>query len=257
MSGHSKWATIKRKKGAIDAKRGKLFTKIIREITVAARHGGGSPDSNPRLRVAMDKARGVNMPNDNIKRAISRGTGASGEQFQIEEVVYEGYGPGGAAIMVEAMTDNKNRTSAELRTIFTRLGGSLGAPGCVAWIFNSAGIISFDKGRFDEETLMEAALEAGAADFRSTDSGYEVITSPETLDAVKNSLLANKLEPNSAEIVKNPKTTVPIDGKNAEHMLKLMDALEEHEDVQEVYSNFDIPEKLIESLVGSESGQGG
>jgi YebC/PmpR family DNA-binding regulatory protein len=251
MSGHSKWATIKRKKALIDAKRGQSFTKLIREIGVAARSGGGNPDSNPRLRMVMDKAREMNMPNDNIKRAILRGTGEGEDAVQYEEVVYEGYGPGGAAVLVEALTDNKNRTSSELRTVFARNGGNMGTPGCVSWMFQSSGLLSFDKTRYDEETIMNAALEAGADDFKATDSTYEIITQPDKLAEVRSALAARNLVPSSADLVKIPKTTVPLDGKNAEMMVKLLEGLEDHDDVQNVFGNYDIADKLLETLVGS------
>jgi len=251
MSGHSKWATIKRKKALIDAKRGQAFTKLIRELSMAARHGGGNPDANPRLRVVMDKARELNMPNDNIKRAIQRGTGEGADAVQFEEATYEGYGPGGAAVIVDALTDNKNRTSSELRTVFTRNGGNLGEQGSVSWGFQPAGLIQFDRKRHDEEALMAAALEAGADDFRAAESTYDVVTSPAQFEAVRTALIAKGLQPASAELVKLPKTTVALDGKNAESMVHLMDALEEHDDVQHVWANFDIPEKLLESLVGA------
>jgi len=251
MSGHSKWATIKRKKALIDAKRGQAFTKLIRELSMAARHGGGNPDANPRLRVVMDKARELNMPNDNIKRAIQRGTGEGADAVQFEEATYEGYGPGGAAVIVDALTDNKNRTSSELRTVFTRNGGNLGEQGSVSWGFQPAGLIQFDRKRHDEEALMAAALEAGADDFRTAESTYDVVTSPAQFEAVRTALIAKGLQPASAELVKLPKTTVALDGKNAESMVHLMDALEEHDDVQHVWANFDIPEKLLESLVGA------
>jgi len=251
MSGHSKWATIKRKKALIDSKRGQAFTKIIREINVAARSGGGNPDSNPRLRMIMDKARELNMPNDNIKRAIQRGTGEGADAVQYEEVVYEGYGPGGAAVLVEVLTDNKNRTSSELRTSFTRNGGNMGTPGCVSWMFHASGLLIFDKARYDEDALMTATLEAGADDFKTTDSTYEIITAPDKLASVRAALAAKNFVPTSADLVKIPKTTVPLDGKNAEMMVKLIEGLEDHDDVQNVYANYDIADKLLESLVGS------
>ena len=251
MSGHSKWATIKHAKAKTDAARGKTFTKIIREITTAAKIGGGDPGGNPRLRLAIEKAKEANMPNDNIKRAIQRGTGEGADAVQFEEATYEGYGPGGAAVIVDALTDNKNRTSSELRTVFTRNGGNLGEQGSVSWGFQPAGLIQFDRKRHDEEALMAAALEAGADDFRAAESTYDVVTSPAQFEAVRTALIAKGLQPASAELVKLPKTTVALDGKNAESMVHLMDALEEHDDVQHVWANFDIPEKLLESLVGA------
>jgi YebC/PmpR family DNA-binding regulatory protein len=252
MSGHSKWATIKRKKALVDAKRGQAFTKVIRELSMAARAGGGNPDANPRLRAVMDKARELSMPNDNIKRAIQRGTGEGGEALNFEEAVYEGYGPGGAAVIVEALTDNKNRTSSELRTLFTRNGGNVGEPGSVSWGFQPVGLIQFDRKRHDEESLMAAALDAGADDFKTAESTYDVITTPAQLETVRKALVEKGLQPSSAELVKLPKTTVALEGKNAESMVRLMEALEEHDDVQHVWANFDISDKLLESLVGSE-----
>jgi YebC/PmpR family DNA-binding regulatory protein len=254
MSGHSKWATIKRKKAIVDAKRGQAFTKLIREISAAARTGGGNPDANPRLRVAIEKAKELNMPQENIRRAIQRGTGDGGEAIRYEEAVYEGYGPGGAAVIAEALTDNRNRTSSELRAIFTRHGGSLGEPGCVAWSFRPAGLIVFDRASHNEELLMAAAVEAGAEDFRASESIFEVVTSPDTLDQVRAALAAKGLTPTSAEPVRLPKNTVPLDGKNAEHMVRLMEALEAHDDVQRVYSNFDIAEPLMETLIATSTG---
>jgi len=251
MSGHSKWATIKRKKGAIDAKRGKMFTKFVRDITVAARSGGGpDPDSNPRLRVAIERAREASMPSDNIKRAIAKATGEGADAVVIEEMVYEGYGPGGAAVIAEALTDNRNRTASELHQVFSRNGGNMGVPGSVAWMFQSAGLIQFDKKRHEEDALMAAALDAGAEDFRVAESTFDVVTPPDQLDKVRAALVAKGLEPASAELVRLPKTSVPLDGKHAEQMVRLMEALEEHDDVQRVWANFDISEKLLESLVG-------
>lgn len=251
MSGHSKWATIKRKKALIDSKRGKVFTKLIREISVAARSGGGNPDSNPRLRMVMDKAREMNMPNDNIKRAIARGTGEGEGAAQYEEAIYEGYGPGGAAIMVEALTDNRNRTSSELRLIFSRNGGEMGQPGSVGWMFQPVGVITFDKAKTTEEALMEAALEAGAEDIRTTDSAFEVVTPPDKIEVVRSALSAKGIQCTSAERVRNPKTMVPLEGKPAEQMVRLMEEIEDHDDVQNVFANFDISDKLLESLANN------
>ena len=249
MSGHSKWATIKRKKALIDSKRGKAFTKVIREISMAAKNGGGNPDSNPRLRVAMDKARELNMPQDNIKRAIGRGTGEGGEVMHFEETTYEGYGPGGAAVIVEALTDNRNRTSSELKAVFSRNGGNMGEPGSVAWMFQPAGIITVDRKRYEEDAAMSAALDAGADDFRATDQAYEVVTPPDKLESVRQQLVAKGIEPSSAEMTRIPKTIVPLEGKNAEVMVRLLEVLEDHDDVQNVYANFDMSDKLLESLV--------
>lgn len=248
MSGHSKWATIKRKKGALDAKRGKVFTKLIREISVAARSGGGSVDANPRLRMVVAKAREMNMPNDNIKRAIQRGTGEGEDAARYEEAVYEGYGPGGAAVIVETLSDNKNRTSSELRTIFAHNGGNMGEPGCVSWSFQSQGQLTFDKSRYAEDVLMEAAVDAGAEDFRATDAAYEVLTPPDKLEAVRVVLAGKNFISTTGELIRNPKTTVPLEGKHAEHMVKLMEELEDHDDVQNVFANFDISDKLLETL---------
>jgi len=251
MSGHSKWATIKRKKALIDSKRGKVFTKLIREISVAARSGGGNPDANPRLRMVMDKAREMNMPTDNIKRAIARGTGEGDDAARYEEAIYEGYGPGGAAVIVEALTDNRNRTSSELRMVFSRNSGEMGQPGCVAWMFQQAGVLTFDKKRFSEEALMEAALEAGAEDIRTTETSFEVVTPADKLESVRAALAAKGMECSSAERVRNPKTSVPLEGKAAEHMVKLIEELEDHDDVQNVFGNFDISDKLLETLASS------
>lgn len=250
MSGHSKWATIKRKKALIDSKRGKVFTKIIREIGQAARNHGSDPDTNPRLRLAIQNARDASMPMDNIKRAIERASGEGKDAVQYEEITYEGYGPGGAAVLVATLTDNRNRTSSELHAIFARNGGNMGVPGSVSWIFQSAGLMTFDRKRFEEDALMNAALEAGADDFRATDTAFEIITPPDKLDAIRAALVAKGLTPETADLVKLPKTTVPLDGKHAEQMIKLLEVLEEHDDVQNVYANFDIAEKLMESLAG-------
>lgn len=251
MSGHSKWATIKRKKALIDSKRGKVFTKIIREIGQAARNHGSDPDTNPRLRLAIQNARDASMPMDNIKRAIERASGEGKDAVQYEEITYEGYGPGGAAVLVATLTDNRNRTSSELHALFARNGGNMGVPGSVAWIFQSAGLMSFDRKRYEEDALMTAALEAGADDFRATESAFEIITPADKLDAVRTALAAKGLTPESADLVKLPKTTVPLDGKNAEQMIRLLEVLEEHDDVQNVYANFDIAEKLLESLASA------
>ena len=248
MSGHSKWSTIKRKKGAADAKRGKLFTKFIREITVAARAGGGDPDGNPALRQAIDKAKASNMPNDNIDRAIKKGTGEL-EGVSYEEVVYEGYGPGGVAIMLEILTDNKNRAISDVRHILTKNGGNLGENGCVAWLFEKKGLILFDKGSVDEEKLMEAALEVGADDIDEDDEEvFEVITSPSDFEAVKKGLQEAGLDPVSAEITAIPQSTVKLTGKKAQQMLRMMDMLEDCDDIQNVYANFDIPAEEMEAM---------
>lgn len=247
MSGHSKWSTIKRKKGATDAKRGKVFTKLIKEITVAARFGGGDPDANPRLRTAIAAAKSENMPKDNIERAIKKGTGEL-EGVAYEEVIYEGYGPGGAAVLVESLTDNKNRTVADVRHIFTKSGGNLGEAGCVAWMFDNKGFLVLEKSTVNEEVLMEVALEAGAEDIRDEENIFEVITAPEDFDSVKKALDTKGLQCVVAEITMLPKTTVELEGKEAEQMLRLMDGLEDSDDVQKAYSNFDISDETLEGL---------
>lgn len=249
MSGHSKWSTIKRKKGAADAKRGKIFTKIIRELTVAARQGGGDPNANPRLRTAVDKAKAANMPQDNVTRAIKKGTGEL-EGTIYEEHIYEGYGPGGAAIIIEIMTDNRNRTISEVRNILTKNNGNLGETGCVSWVFEKRGMIHFDKKIASEDQLMELALEAGAEDLRDEEDTWDVLTAPQNFEEVKKRLLEKKLEPTGSEITMVPKNTVNLTGAEAEKMLKLMEALEDHDDVQNVYSNFDIPRDEMERLSG-------
>lgn len=247
MSGHSKWSTIKRKKGATDARRGKVFTKLIKEITVAARMGGGDIDANPRLRTAIAGARAENMPKENIERAIKKGTGAL-EGTSYEEVYYEGYGPGGAAVYVESLTDNKKRTVADVRHFFSKCGGSLGEAGCVAWMFEQKGLFVFEKGKVDEETLMEAVLDTGGEDIRDEESTLEVITAPEDFETVKKALDKKSLPYLLAEVTMLPKSTVKLEDKEAEQMLRLMDSLEDSDDVQKVYSNFDIDEKTLEEL---------
>ena len=242
MSGHSKWATIKRKKGAVDAKRGKVFTKLIREIATAARIGGGDPDANARLRLAVDKARAANMPKDTIERAIKRGTG-TGESEAYEEVVYEGYGPGGAALYVETLTDNKNRTVGELRHALTKFGGNLGASGCVSYLFEKKGQLIFDRAGLDADALLEAALESGADDVTETGDSIEVVTAPARFEALRRALEAAGWKPVSAGIVMAPASTVGIQGEAAESMLRLVDALEDLDDVQNVYANYDISDE--------------
>jgi YebC/PmpR family DNA-binding regulatory protein len=241
MSGHSKWATIKHKKGAADAKRGRLFTKLIKEITMAARMGGGAPEGNPRLRKAIDDAKAVNMPADNIKRGIQRGTGEL-PGVSYEEISYEGYGPGGVAVYIEAMTDNKNRTLPEIRTIFSKHGGNLGAEGSVRFLFQKKGYLAIDKDKASEDAVMEAAIEAGAEDVRSTDQYHEVVTEPEAFGSVKAQIEARKLPIAVAEISMIPTTEVILDQRKAEQMMKLMEALEDHDDVQHVWANFDFEE---------------
>jgi YebC/PmpR family DNA-binding regulatory protein len=247
MSGHSKWATIKHKKGAADARRGKIFTKLIKEITVAARTGGGDPDGNPRLRAAIAAAKAENMPADNIKRAIQKGTGElPGATY--EEVVYEGYGPAGVAVMVEAATDNKNRTTSEIRHIFGKHGGNLGAAGCVAWMFHKRGYIVLEKGKASEEKLLELITEAGADDMNDDGSNWEILSSPENFQLVVDRLKAEHIAPVAAEISMVPQSYVKLTGKQADQMLRLIEELEDHEDVQHVYGNFDIEEAELHAL---------
>lgn len=247
MSGHSRWAGIKHKKMAQDAKRGKIFTKIIRELTIAARQGGGNPDNNPRLRKAIEMAKEVNMPQENIKKAIMRGTGElPGAVY--EEVVYEGYGPGGVAVIVEATTDNKNRTTSEIRKIFAEHGGSLGETGCVSWNFEQKGYITISKSDANEDELMSLALELGAEDFKSDDDEvYEIITTPANFEQIKRQL-ETKYKLQQAEVTLVPKTYVRLEGRQAEQILALMNALEEHDDVKNVYANFDIPKEIAEKV---------
>jgi YebC/PmpR family DNA-binding regulatory protein len=249
MSGHSKWATIKRKKAVTDAKRGKAFTQIIKEITIAARMGGGDAKGNPRLRLAIDKAKAVNMPADNIKRAIQKGTGEL-EGVAYEDVVYEGYGPGGVALIIESVTDNRNRTVSELRHMLERHNGKLGASNSVSWMFHRKGSISVARAKLDEEKLMEMALDAGAEDIRTEEESFEIVTSPEAFMTVKESLEAKGVIPVGAEIQLIPENTVRVDGGDAEMVLKLVEQLEEHDDVQHVYANFDIDDKIISSFNG-------
>ena len=241
MSGHSKWATIKHKKGAADAKRGRLFTKLIKEITMAARLGGGDPGGNPRLRKAIDDAKAVNMPADNIKRATQRGTGEL-PGVTYEEVTYEGYGPGGVAVLVEAMTDNKNRTLPEIRTIFSKNGGNLGESGSVKFLFQKKGYMTIEKDKASEDAVMEAAIEAGAEDARLAGDVHEVLCAPETFDEVKAKLEEKGLPLAMAEIEMIPTTEVALDQRKAEQVMRLMEALEDHDDVQHVWANLDFEE---------------
>ena len=247
MSGHSKWSTIKRKKGKADQERGKLFTRLIKEITVAARDGGGDPEGNPRLRTAIDNAKAGNMPTANIEKAIKRGTGEL-PGITYEEYTYEGYGPQGVAIMVETLTDNKNRTTAEIRHIMSKHNGHLGEVGCVAWMFDQKGTIVVDKGKTDEDTLMSAALEAGAEDVKDEGDFFEVVTAPSDLDKVRRTLAGKSIEFTSAELTREPQTVIKLEGKHAEQILKLMDALEDQDDTQKVYANFDVPDDVMERL---------
>ena len=246
MSGHSKWATIKHKKGALDAKRGKIFTRIIKEIMIAAR-SGGDPDGNPRLRTAITAAKGVSMPADNIKRAIMRGTGEL-EGGQIDEIMFEGYGPGGAAVLVMVATDNRNRTVSEIRHAFSKNGGNLGEQGSVSWMFERKGQIIIEKDKAGEDQLMNLVLEAGAEDMRDDGEDWEVISAPEAHDAVLESIRKAGITTASDEIAMVPKNLTKLEGKNAAAMLRLSEALEEHDDVQNVYSNFDIDEKELEAM---------
>jgi YebC/PmpR family DNA-binding regulatory protein len=248
MSGHSKWSTIKHKKGAADARRGKIFTKLIKEITTAARIGGGDVEANPRLRVAVLKAKTENMTKENIERAIKRGASAQDGGEMYEEYTYEGYGPGGVAILVETLTDNKNRTTAEVRHIFSRFNGNLGEAGSVAWIFNKKGYISFDKQKIDEDKLMEIALEAGAEDVREDEETLEVLTDASQFETVKKIFDAHKMNYLEAQIDLVPQTSVKLEGKSAETMLKLMESLEDSDDVQNVHANFDISMQEMERL---------
>ena len=247
MSGHSKWSTIKRKKGAADAKRGKIFTKIIKEITLAARLGGGDPDGNARLRTAILAAKMENMPKDNIERAIKKGTGEGGTVVY-EEVTYEGYGPGGVAVFVEVMTDNRNRTVAEIRHIFSKHGGNLAENGAVSWIFAKKGSILIDKKTVEEDKLMEVALDAGAEDIREEENEFELITSPGAFDAVRKALEDAGIKYLEAKVGMIPQNTVKLDGDKAVSMLKLMEKMEDNDDVQNVYANFDIPDAIMEKL---------
>jgi len=250
MSGHSKWATIKRKKGKLDAERGKRFTRLIKELTVAAREGGGDPDGNPRLRTAIAAAKAENMPADNIKRGILKGTGQlPGVTF--ESITYEGYGPGGVALYFEVLTDNKNRIVSEIRHILTKYGGNLGASGCVAWMFHKKGVITVDLEAANEDVLMEVALEAGADDMKSDTGAYEVVMDPGVLDDVRQAIEKKGIKIASAEVTMIPQSTTKLTKEgDASSMLKMLDILEENDDVQKVYSNFDIDQSLMEKLAG-------
>src|SRR3990167_593973 len=247
MSGHSKWANIKHRKAAVDAKRGKAFTKLIRELTVAAKHGGGEPESNPRLRTAIAAAKNQNMANDTIDRAIKRGTGEMGGE-EYHELAYEGYGPGGSAVLVKTLTDNKNRTVSDIRRIFTKFGGSLGESGCVSWMFHMKGRIAFEKSKVDEDKVFEIALDAGADDVTTEESELVVITPPEAFEAVKSAIQDAGLGYENAEVTMIPQNSIKIEGREAENMIRLMEALEDSDDVQNVYSNFDVSEDLMLSL---------
>jgi YebC/PmpR family DNA-binding regulatory protein len=247
MSGHSKWSSIKHKKGAADAKRGKLFTKLARAITVAAREGGGNPEANATLATAIQKAKDQSMPKDNIQRAIDRGTGEGDDGAAIERIVYEGYGPGGTALLVDALSDNRNRTGSEIRHAFDRHGGSLGEPNSVSWQFEKRGVILLDGDRYDEEDLM-VAIDAGAEDVAADGDVLRVLTAPADLGDVRAALEAEGIEIESADVVMDPKTTVEVEEGDAKTLLKLMDALEDHDDVEAVHANFDISEEVLEAL---------
>ena len=245
MSGHSKWSTIKHKKAAKDAKRGKIFTKLIKELTVAARMGGGDLNANPRLRTAVLTARANSMPGENIERAIKKGTGEL-EGVTYEETHYEGYGPGGVAIIAQVLTDNKNRTVSEIRRLFAKHGGNLGENGCVAWMFDKKGIITVEKSQVDEDRLMDIALDAGAEDVRDEGELFEVVTRPEDFEKVKERLDHEKIAVSNAQVALMPKNTVDVDAKHVEQVLKLSEELEDHDDVQSVSANFNIPNELME-----------
>lgn len=249
MSGHSKWAQIKHKKAHTDAKKGRAFTKIVKEISVAARIGGGDPEGNPRLRSAIEKAKEVNMPSENIKRAVMKGTGEL-PGVTYEDINYEGYGPGGVAILIEVLTDNKNRTVSEIRHILSKHGGSLGEAGCVSWMFEKKGYILVEKSKADEDTLMSIVLDAGAEDMKNDpeEDNYEVITAPEQLNSVKKSIEGQNIPVSIAEITMLPKSYVPMEGQGAEQMVKLLDALEDTDDIQNVYANFDIPDEAMSKV---------
>ncbi len=249
MSGHSKWATIKHKKAKTDAARGKAFSKLIREITTAARTGGGDLEANPRLRSAVEAAKGINMPADNIERAIKKGTGEL-PGVRYEEVVYEGYGQGGVAILVNAITDNKNRSTAAVRHVFDKYGGSMGAAGCVAWQFKPQGLIVISKDKADEDAVLTAALEAGADDVQTDESGFSVVTAPGSYEAVKEQLKEAGVEWLSAELTQIAASTVAVGEKDATRVLRLVEMLEELEEVQQVYANFDIPDEILEKVSG-------
>ncbi len=247
MSGHSKWANIRLRKASQDARKGKLYGKLSREIIVAAKEGGGNPDTNARLRTTIQKARELGMPQDNIKRAIQRGTGEI-EGATFEEISYEGYGPGGVALLIRALTENRNRTVGEVRSTLTRYGGNLGAAGCVSYIFDNKGVIIVGKDQADEDTLMEVALEADALDVLTEGNSYEITTAPHDVEKVKEALHAKRITPESAEATLVPSTKVALEGNDAQRVLKLMEALEDLDDVQQVYSNFDVSDEMLEAV---------
>ena len=247
MSGHSKWASIKHKKGALDAKRGKIFSKLIKEVTVAARLGGGDVDGNPRLRTAIQAAKAENMPKDNIERAIKKGTGEL-EGSSYEETDYEAYGPGGVAMIIDCLTDNKNRTVADLKHILDRHGGNIGEPGCVSWLFEKKGLLVIEKKEVEEEKLLDLALEAGAEDVKEGDTEFEVLMDPADFESVKRTFDDAGLSYTLAELSMVPQNTVKLEGKKAQQMLSLMEALEDNEDINHVYANFDIPDEVMEAM---------
>ena len=247
MAGHNKWSSIKHKKGAADKKRAKIFTKLIKEITVAARMGGGDPDSNPRLRHAVAQAKAANMPKDNLERAIKKGTGEL-EGADYEEILYEGYGPAGVAVLVECLTDNRNRTIAEVRHIFSKAGGNVGTDGCVAWMFDKKGLISVDKADADEETLMEVALEAGAEDIKDEGESFDVVMEPADFDSVKDAIDEAGIKTALAEITMLPQNTTKVETEDAEKIIKFMDALDDSDDIQKFYTNADIPDEVFDAM---------
>lgn len=247
MSGHSKWASIKHKKGAADAKRGRLFTKLIREITVAAKNGGGSPDTNPTLRTAITRANNANMPKDNISKAIKKGTGEL-PGVNYESCTFEGYGPGGVAILAEALTDNKNRSSAEIRNIFSKKGGNMAGAGSVGWIFTAKGYILVDKSSVSEDELFSVAVDAGAEDIKTSDKNYEIFVEPKYFEAVKSAMETKGIKWLSEELTKIPNSTLKVTGNDAKQLLSLIETLEDHDDIQKVYANFDIPDEVLEEM---------
>ena len=247
MSGHSKWASIKHKKGAADAKRGRVFTKLIREITVSAKNGGGNPDTNPTLRTAIIRANDANMPKDNIDKAIKKGTGEL-PGIVYEALAFEGYGPGGVAIIVETLTDNKNRSTAEIRNIFSKRGGNMAGSGSVAWIFTSKGYILIDKSQVSEDELFSVSVDAGAEDIKTSDKNYEVFCDPKDFERVKAALQEKNIKWETAELTKIPNSTIKLAGSEAKQMRGLVETLEDHEDVQKVYANFDIPDEVLEEM---------
>lgn len=250
MSGHSKWSTIKRKKGAADAKRGALFGKLSKAITMSAREGGGDPEMNPSLGLAVQKAKAGNMPNENIQRAIDKGTGAGADAETYERITYEGYGPGGVAVLIDVLTDNRNRTASDVRYVFSKNGGKLGTSGSVAYLFERKGVMLIPLDAVDEDELMEAALEAGAEDVETSESDYRVVTSPEDFQAVRDALRAMGIEFENAEITMQPQNSIDLDVSTAKQTLRLIDALEENDDIQEVFANFDISDEVMAEVAG-------